>query len=128
MTTALFLFGVSLTVRWVYLAMNWYAARIHMQMLRDVARAKYRSRTPGGSTYSDSRLPQTMLSETAGVEPRSWVAAAAAAAPPATPNLVGASDPRTGTAPTRPQTPVNIGRHPGWCPPASTSGRVMVHG
>jgi hypothetical protein len=69
MTTALFLFGVSLTARWVYLAMNWYAARIHMQMLRDVARAKYRSRTPGGSTYSDSRLPRPCCPRRPGLSP-----------------------------------------------------------
>lgn len=90
MTTALFLFGASLVVRWWYLAMNWYEFRARRQMLRGVARwkleqRKSRSRTSGGSTNSDSGLPQTVLSESqAGVEPaEQTIAMVSDVAPPA---------------------------------------------
>lgn len=87
---------------------NWF-------FLRRLRRQQAWSRTPDGSTSSGDMNPQ-WSPETAGVERR-----VEPAAPPATPTLVGAIDPRTGTAPTRPQTPVNIGRHPGRRSPASTS-------
>ena len=105
MSGAALVFSASLVLRWLFVAASWLQERERRRMLRNIARIKLRSRTPGGSTNTGRLVPQPSPGR-AGVEPD----VAGTTAPPAHSSVSGAAVHHPGTAvPGSPLDPVDAG-------------------